>query len=436
MENALPDIPRLYTALAEWLSCFMFVELLGPRVKKAKLILFSAIYLITIMLFMELTATVVLWLWVPCMLAAFFAMVVFIWVCNKTTFIESIYYAVLSFSVAELIASVEWQFVNFLFGNIQKMPLVLEILVLVIVYGAGIVGIRQLFKLRLPSDKRLKIETKEWVTAIVIGIIVFAFSNAGFMMDTYPFYGQYSKEIANIRTLVDIAGVAILYAYFVSNCNNMAYQELAAIQSILRNHYAQYKQSRESIDVINMKYHDLKHQIQLLREMNDQEQRDAFLDRMEDDIRAYELQNKTGNVVLDTLLTGKRMYCAKHGITMTVVADGSLLSFIDAVDLCSIFGNALDNAIEAVLKSSDKEKRLIHVTVSQVKSFVMIRIENYYEGNLEFGEGDEPVTQKDRRFHGYGIKSIKYIVERYGGAVKISAQKQWFELKILIPYNL
>lgn len=435
MENAIPDIPRLHTAFAEWLSCCMFVGMLGPRIGKGKYVLVATVYLAAITLFMELTATISLWFWVPCMLAAFFAMVLFIWLCSKTNFYESIYYAVLAFSVAELSASVEWQLVNVLYQDITQMPLAVELLAVAAVCGAINIAMWQLFKLRLPENKRLRIDTKDWVTCIVIGVIVFAFSNISFMTDSYPFYGQYSRDIANIRTLVDIAGVAVLYAYFVSICSNMTYRELEAIQNVLQNHYVQYKNSRDSIDLINMKYHDLKHQIQLLRQMEDQGQRVALLDRMEADIQAYELQNKTGNVVLDTLLTGKSMYCAKHGITMTVVADGTLLSFMDAMDLSSIFGNALDNAIEAVLKTKDKEKRLIHVTVSQMKSFVIIGVENYFEGNIDSWEEETPVTKKDSRFHGYGIKSIKYVVNRYRGVVKISARNQWFELKILIPTN-
>ena len=78
---------------------------------------------------------------------------------------------------------------------------------------------------------------------------------------------------------------------------------------------------------------------------------------MEADIKKYESQNKTGNKVLDTVLTTKSLYCAKHNITFTCVADGTLLDFMDVMDICSIFGNALDNAIECELKIPDKEKR-------------------------------------------------------------------------------
>jgi sensor histidine kinase regulating citrate/malate metabolism len=171
----------------------------------------------------------------------------------------------------------------------------------------------------------------------------------------------------------------------------------------------------------------------MLREMNDSDQRVALLDRMEADIKTYELQNKTGNSVLDTLLTGKSMQCNKHGITMTVVADGTLLDFMDAMDICSIFGNALDNAIEASLKISDKKKRLIHLSVSQFKSFVMICIENYFEDKLIALNDGYATTKKNAKDHGYGIKSINYTTDHYNGVVDIKVKDNWFKIKILIP---
>ena len=155
----------------------------------------------------------------------------------------------------------------------------------------------------------------------------------------------------------------------------------------------------------------------MLRSETDPEKRNEFLNHMEDEIRQYEAQNKTGNKVLDTVLTSKSLYCAKHGITFTCVADGTLLDFMDIMDICSIFGNALDNAIECELKIADKEKRLIHVTVSQQK----------------VKEGRFLTTKKEKEFHGYGIKSIRYTVNKYDGAVSIDTKENWFDLKILIP---
>ena len=85
----------------------------------------------------------------------------------------------------------------------------------------------------------------------------------------------------------------MLYAYHVQRCELYMQRELDAIQNVLRNQYVQYKQSRESIDVVNRKYHDLKHQIAVLRMERDPQRRLDFLDSMEEEIRAYEAQNKS-----------------------------------------------------------------------------------------------------------------------------------------------
>ena len=434
MGNAIPDIPRFYTAFAEWLCCGMFVLLLGPAVKKLRLTLLGGAYLLLLTLFMELTATITLWLWIPCMLVCFFSMATFIWYCNKVSFYESIFYAVMAFSMAECIASLEWQLVNLIFDDPSEMLLIVEILFILLIYGAVVLFLWKLLRPRI-TEKRMPIEFKDWMMSVFICVLVFGFSNLNFVFVSSSNPGQYFKEIAYTRTLVDIAGVSMLYAHLLSCLNNVVRRELNAVQSTLENQYKQYKLSRESIDIINMKHHDLKHQIQVLRGLQDSEQRSAFLDSMEADIAAYELENKTGNSVLDTLLTGKSMYCKKHGITMTVVADGALLSFMDAMDVCSIFGNALDNAIESVLKLTEKEKRLIHLSVSRVRSFVMIRIENYFEGDLQKRGGDFRTTKGDEISHGWGIKSLKYTASRYDGVVNIKTDNNWFDLTILIPIN-
>ena len=118
-----------------------------------------------------------------------------------------------------------------------------------------------------------------------------------------------------------------------------------------------------------------------------------------------------GNVVRDTVDT-----CTDVLSPVIFLFDSSaallvFLSFVDVMDICSIFVNALDNAVESVLKIPDKDKRLIHVTVSRQKEFLLIRFENYFEQDLQIDRGNLVSTKSDKDFHGYGIKSIRYTVE-------------------------
>ena len=234
---------------------------------------------------------------------------------------------------------------------------------------------------------------------------------------------------------MDLGGLAFLYAFNVQQLEMKARYERDVIQNVLETQYAQYRQSKESIDLVNQKYHDLKHQIALLRAETDPETRNRWLDEIERDIAVYEAQNNTGNVALDTVLTSQSLRCHREGISFTCVVDGTLLSFMTSMDICTIFGNALDNAVEAVLQVDDPEKRLIHLSVSAQRSFLLIRVENYFEGDLRMENGLPKSSKGDDRFHGFGVKSIRYSAQRYGGTVSISTENHWFDLKILIPID-
>ncbi len=154
---------------------------------------------------------------------------------------------------------------------------------------------------------------------------------------------------------------------------------------------------------------------------------------MDEAIRDYDAQYKTGSSVLDTVLTDKSMFCARHGIELTCVADGAKLGFMDTMDICSIFGNLLDNAIECELRVPEKEKRLIHLAVYAKKDFLVIQCENYCLDRLEFQDGLPVTTKRDKAFHGFGLKSIRYAADKYGGAMSIRGRDGWFEIVLMIP---
>ena len=115
------------------------------------------------------------------------------------------------------------------------------------------------------------------------------------------------------------------------------------------------------------------------------------------------------------------------------MADGKQLGFLEVMDLCSVFGNALDNAIESVERLSDTEKRLIRLAVYVQNGLLMIRTDNYFETPLQKNGDEFETTKADKTSHGYGIKSIRYVAGKYGGSVSIGTEDGWFSLKVLIP---
>ena len=200
----------------------------------------------------------------------------------------------------------------------------------------------------------------------------------------------------------------------------------------------QYQFSKENIALINQKCHDLKHQIRALRNAS-KEEINKYLDEIEESVQIYEAIVKTGNEVLDTILTEKSLYCKKKGIIVSCVADGSQMDFIDTVDLYAILGNAIDNAIEAVEKFKTREKRQIDVLIYRQQQFLAINVINPIKGNLVFENAidenhDLPVTTKqDKNHHGFGLRSMKYILKRYDGVLNVSEEDGVFSLMMLIP---
>lgn len=433
MDSMIRDIPRIYTALAEWSACITTVILLRNHRKGWKLVLTALCALVVQIVFLIVTANFTSdILWLTSMFLAVMIMYAFIRITCKGPSMDCAYHCARNFILAEFMASFEWQIYCFFWEN-GKADWWMQLLLLAVTYGIICFVMVQLDKRHLPESKEMNINRRELTSTIIIVLGVFLISNLSFVSTHTPFSGLYDNEIMNIRTVVDFGGIAVLYAYFVQRSELRMRRELEAMQNIIKNHYQQYQMSKESIDLINRKYHDFKHQIAAIRAETDSEKRNLYLDEMESDIKNYEAQNKTGNHVLDTLLTSKSLYCARKHITLTSVVDGKLLSFMYTMDLCSIFGNALDNAIECEERIQDESKRLIHLSVATQKGFVLIRVENYFEGELTFKDG-LPVTKKmDQNMHGFGMKSMRLAAQKYGGTLTADVSNNWFELRILIP---
>ncbi len=207
--------------------------------------------------------------------------------------------------------------------------------------------------------------------------------------------------------------------------------ELDFTERLLHEKARQYELSKENIDLINYKCHDLKHWIRTVGENKGLS--DDTVREIEDAITIYDAKVSTDNEVLDTILTEKSLKCAQEGISLTCVADGHALDFMKQSDIYSIFGNSIENAIEAV-QSLPKDKREIGVVVRKVGNMVSMNVHNYFEGSMRFGNDGLPITTKeDVGFHGFGIRSIRLIAEKYQGTLSVSVKSNTFSLNILIP---
>lgn len=194
----------------------------------------------------------------------------------------------------------------------------------------------------------------------------------------------------------------------------------------------QYETSKEYIDIINLKAHDMKHLLYGLKQKMGNPSAEKELDRIEQVIDEYSAYFKTGNEALDIILTEKSRYCAKKNISFSAMADGELLSFIDPVDIYSLAGNILDNAIEAV-EREDEGNRSISFFIRKESGVAHIRAENYCTAKISFSGGLPVTTKADKAFHGFGTKSINAIADKYHGYAHFNLADNTFITDILLP---
>lgn len=427
------NTPGYYYAIAYALSVFVIACTNERKLGRWKLAAVSCVQFALLLFFMTETDGVRQELFIPSMMVIVGLLLGYIYICNDFSFREAGFYCVKAFINGEFAASMCWQiyyYLRYVRGMHGEHWRWVE---LILVY-AVIFAILTLIELNLKKDlEELHITRRELLVVIIIAASVFAMSNLSYLDQNGLFSGSFVMDIFIIRTLVDLSGIAVLYAYHIQVKEVQIRFEKDALHNIMEMQYKNYQLSKENIDMVNQKYHDLKHQINILKTQSYTGKSTSYLEKMEREIRVYETQNKTGNQILDAVLTNKAMICQNKEIELKFIVDGEALSFMDDMDVSALFGNMLDNAIESAEKQQEKQKRLIWLYVTREKQFVRIRTENYCDEKIHFKNGMPVTMKKDRRLHGYGMKSIKSTVEKYHGSVVAAQENNWFELKILLP---
>lgn len=193
--------------------------------------------------------------------------------------------------------------------------------------------------------------------------------------------------------------------------------------------HAHFLKLKQDMELVSVKCHDIKHFIAAAGAKGG-----VDLAELSEAVNIYDTTIKTGNDVIDTLLAERGLYCSAHGINLTVIADASQLSFIPVSDMCSLFGNLIENAVEAAEKVPQKDNRLININIRPVAGQVFFCVENSYAEEPAM-RGGMPVSSKKQEagYHGYGVKSVKMIAEKYGGNFTLSAEGGIFRVSILFP---
>ncbi len=433
----LSNTPGIYYAISYVLYALLYASLLPKRktaVSRAAAIVFSAAIITGMIVTFQRIPTG--W-FLPFMAGMFLLVFGIVYALCDVDWRSGLYCTCRAFLLAEFAASLEWQL--FYYGLTSfGLPLNMRVNLafLLPTHAAVFLAAWFLEKNAKGGSALPELRPGQLLSVIVTTLLVYALSNLSYAFSNTPFSSRYTAEIFALRTITDLAGVAILFGYHMVLQEMHAEREVRELEQIVSQQVENYRISEDSIDLVNRKYHDLKHQIEYLRGDLSEPEKTAFLDEMEKEVQVYEATNRTGNHVVDTVLMQKQLRAQRQQIKMTVVADGHAMDFLSTAEICSLLGNALENALEAASKVADPAERLVSVSLDETRGFMRLRVENRFEGKVRMRNGlPETTAVTNRHLHGFGVRSMQAVAEAHGGNVAIETADGWFVLKVLIPKN-
>lgn len=348
-------------------------------------------------------------------------------VCAKINIKASLYVAMWSLISSQFIYQIWKLTVNYIFS--ERYTWLTSLVFLAIGYIAIDFVLWQTISKKMPEDGNYQIGPRQLSSAIAV-FLLFEFL---FFQIILSDMNEKVSILLLPAILSQMYGIFTLYIQTELFKKSAMEHELTTMNLLWQQHKLQYDLNKENIDLINRKCHDFKHQISAIRTMGASANIEQYLKEVENSILIYDAIVKTGNEVLDTILTEKSLYCEANGIRIHYVVDGKKMDFMDPIDLYSILGNAIDNAIEGVKKVNNPDLQLIDIAIYTKESFLVMTISNPIQEKISFHDGIPVSTKPNNGYHGYGIKSIKHYVSKYDGHISISIENNCFIIKMLLP---
>ncbi|WPB32550.1 GHKL domain-containing protein [[Clostridium] scindens] len=280
----------------------------------------------------------------------------------------------------------------------------------------------------LLKNFKYEIQAKDTAVLSVSFLLVFVVSFAS----TYGYLNLGESDTLILDVVTSVLGVVFIVQFLYSrNVSYLREQEQRDKMQIaqLQQQYAYYQDKLKDEERIRSIYHDMKNHLLVLEGSQGTEATRQMAQELRSQIASYEDYIHTGNSFLDIIIRDKAEKAREKQIDFSAFVDFRDEDFIDPLDISTLFGNGIDNAIEASEKLAE-EQRVILVKAGKIQDFVSILIENNCLDTV-YAEGH--TTKTDKFLHGFGISNMKKSAEKYGGTCTTAQADGKFTLKILLP---
>lgn len=352
----------------------------------------------------------------------------FNWGCIRCTFFEAILYSIGAWTLEYFSNSVTW-FICRIFNITGISYGGYSLAYTLITFGCyaftwlTVLGLFKLFY----REREINLNKRNLIIPLIAIYFIYAYLSV--QVSTLDAIG----EDVLIPRLYAISCCVLMICLVFDMFESGKYRlDLDTLEQLEKKNKEQYRISRDTVDIINTKCHDLK---KMLASLGTDRQfiTPQEISELQDKISIYDSFIDTQNKTLSLVLSEKSLYCEKNDIRLSVMADAPRLDFISKTDIYSMFGNILDNAIEAVIRSENVEDREIFLSVKEVGDMLIVHQSNEFDGKLNVKNGQIVTAKQDKTQHGYGLLSIRRTAEKYGGGVNIKVKDKRFLLNMMLP---
>lgn len=209
--------------------------------------------------------------------------------------------------------------------------------------------------------------------------------------------------------------------------------KLALYERQAQSNYEYYTKKIESQKTAMAVIHDIRKHIKVMEEMkayDTSREMEAYTYSFEDMIAPLLVRQYCDNPILNIIINDKADYCEKNDIEFKVEVEKLAIDFIKPIDITTIFGNILDNAIEACEKTEDKK---IILMIHPFNDLVYIQLSNSFFGDIKWSTKGVPLSSKGEQ-HGIGLNNVEKVLEGYNGNMQFSVEKHVFTVEIMISH--
>lgn len=253
----------------------------------------------------------------------------------------------------------------------------------------------------------------------------------------YFYFLQADARSDGTRVLAWLGGV-LAFSILVSLSSSELYfsslrtqQELQLAQRQLELQYRSFQQQRAQDEQLKSLSHDMQNHLRVLHSMTVESSAKQYIDDLTRQAEPLADQVVTGSPTVDLILRQKQAECRDHGLQLEAAVRCPSQEPVSAMELCVLFANCIDNAIEAAQNPAVTD-RVIRVTGGVSHGCLVVHFENACLGRPRM-KGGLPLTTKQEGVHGYGLRNVRAVLEQHDGSLSIQPEEGRFVLTWMLP---